>query len=84
MYIREPCFKLTFKSLLNAYFMLIEHLPGHLVCSGGITHYASLRLSETILQALGRWSSSAWKIYIHDHPAVRAAQQLVVQNKTST
>ena len=44
--------------------------------TGGATFYASLGLDESIIQSLGRWSSSAWKIYLHDHPAVRAAQQL--------
>jgi len=44
--------------------------------AGGATFYASLGLNESIIQSLGRWSSSAWKIYLRDHPAVQAAQQL--------
>jgi hypothetical protein len=34
-----------------------------------------LGLSESVIQAIGRWSSSAWKIYIRDNPTVRAEQQ---------
>ena len=44
----------------------------------GATFYASPGLNESIIQSLGRWSSSAWKIYLRDHPAVRAAQQLAL------
>ena len=38
--------------------------------------YASLGLSEDVIQAIGHWSSQAWKIYIRDNPTVRAEQQL--------
>ena len=31
---------------------------------------------EDIIQALGRWSSKAWKIYIWDNPSIRAELQL--------
>jgi hypothetical protein len=44
--------------------------------AGGATYYASLGLSDSIIQALGRWSLSAWKIYIRDNPTIRAEQQL--------
>lgn len=49
---------------------------GHSLRAGGATYYAALGLSESIIMALGRWSSSAWKIYIRDNPCVRAALQL--------
>ena len=49
---------------------------GHSLRAGGATFYASLGLSESIIMALGRWSSEAWKIYIRDNPGVRAAIQL--------
>ena len=49
---------------------------GHSARAGGATFYASLGLSESIIMALGRWSSEAWKIYIRDNPSVRAALQL--------
>lgn len=44
--------------------------------AGGATFYASLGLSEDVIQALGRWSSKAWKDYIRDNPSVRAELQL--------
>ncbi|KAF5335864.1 hypothetical protein D9758_016688 [Tetrapyrgos nigripes] len=49
---------------------------GHSVRAGGATYYASLTLSESIIQALGRWSSDAWCIYIRDHATVWAEIQL--------
>ena len=51
---------------------------GHSPHAGGATYYAALGLSESIIMALGHWSSKAWKIYIHDNPSVRhgAALQL--------
>ena len=49
---------------------------GHSARAGGATFYASLGLSESVIMALGRWSSEAWKIYIRDNPGVRAALQL--------
>ena len=52
----------------------------HSVRAGGATFYAGLGVSEAVMQALGRWSSSAWTIYIRDNPAVRAAQELAGRN----
>ena len=49
---------------------------GHSLRAGGATFYASLGLSESVIMALGRWSSVAWKIYIRDNPCIRAALQL--------
>ena len=49
---------------------------GHSPRAGGATYYASLGLSESVIMALGRWSSEAWKIYIRDNPCIRAALQL--------
>ncbi|KAF5369108.1 hypothetical protein D9615_010430 [Tricholomella constricta] len=49
---------------------------GHSPRAGGATFYAGLGLSEDVIQALGRWSSSAWKIYVRENPAVRAELQL--------
>jgi hypothetical protein len=54
---------------------------GHSLRAGGATFYASLSLSESVIMALGRWSSQAWKIYIRDNPSVRAALQLAAFNK---
>jgi hypothetical protein len=49
---------------------------GHSARAGGATYYAALGLSESVIMALGRWSSKAWTIYIRDNPCVRAALQL--------
>lgn len=48
----------------------------HSARAGGATFFASLGLSEDVIQGLGRWSSSTWKDYIRDNPAVRAELQL--------
>jgi hypothetical protein len=60
-------------------FTILNHsFRGHSPRAGGVTFYASLGLSEDIIQALGRWSSKAWKIYIRDNPTIRAELQLAV------
>jgi hypothetical protein len=56
--------------------LLSREFGGHSARAGGATFYASLGLSEDIIQAIGRWSSKAWKIYIRDNPTIRAEQQL--------
>ncbi|KAG5221505.1 RNase domain-containing protein [Salix suchowensis] len=53
-----------------------SRLGGHSARAGGATFYASLGLSEDIIQALGRWSSEAWKIYVRENPTIRAELQL--------
>lgn len=59
------------------FFKFLSHnFGGHSARAGGATYYASLGLSDSIIQALGRWSSTAWKIYIRDNPTIRAEQQL--------
>lgn len=57
---------------------------GHSLRAGGATHYASLGLSEDVIQALGRWSSKAWTIYIRDNPTVRAELQLASLRHSSS
>jgi len=61
----------------SKFFSVLDHLfGGHSARAGGATYYASLGLSEDVIQALGRWSSSAWKIYIRENPIIRAELQL--------
>ena len=61
----------------SKFFSLVDRsFGGHSLRAGGATYYASLGLSESVIMALGRWSSEAWKIYIRDNPCVRAAIQL--------
>lgn len=56
--------------------ILNRDFGGHSARTGGATFHASLGLSEDVIQAIGRWSSQAWKIYIRENPSVRAEQQL--------
>ena len=56
--------------------LLPNSYGAHSMCAGGATFYASLGLDELIIQSLGHWSSSVWKIYLCNHPTVQAAQQL--------
>ena len=59
------------------FFHFLPHdYGGHSARAGGATYFASLGLSASIIQAIGRWSSSAWEIYIRDNPTVRAEHQL--------
>ena len=81
-YITQALCQLLYKICQRA--SLPGHVPyiidrsfgGHSPRAGGATFYAGLGLSESIIMALGRWSSIAWKIYIRDNPCVRAALQL--------
>ncbi|KAJ7933645.1 hypothetical protein B0H13DRAFT_1592198, partial [Mycena leptocephala] len=50
--------------------VLSRDFGGHSPRAGSATFY----LSEDIIQALGRWSSQAWKIYIRENPSIRAEQ----------
>ncbi|KAF5376460.1 hypothetical protein D9615_008600 [Tricholomella constricta] len=56
--------------------VLSKDFGGHSMRAGGATFYAGLGLSEDVIMALGRWSSSAWKVYVRENPAVRAELQL--------
>lgn len=56
--------------------LLDRQFGGHSGRAGGATFCASLGLSEDVIQAIGRWSSKAWKLYIRDNPTIRAEIQL--------
>ena len=59
------------------FFAVLNHsFGGHSAWAGGATYYASLGLCKDIIQALGCWSSSAWKIYIRENPTIHAERQL--------
>jgi hypothetical protein len=61
----------------SKFFSLLDRsFGGHSPRAGGATFYSSLGLSEDIIQAIGRWTSQSWKIYIRDNPTVRAELQL--------
>lgn len=62
-----------------------KEFGGHSPRAGGATFLARLGVSEDVIQAIGRWSSEAWKIYIRDNPTVRAELQLAhLRAKSST
>ena len=61
---------------LKFFAVLDRRFGGHSPRTGYATFLASLGISESIIQAVGRWSSEAWKIYIRENPAIRVEQQL--------
>ena len=63
-------FKLKFFTILDCQY------GGHSLQTGYGTFLASLGVSETVIQVVGHWSSEAWKIYIHENPALIMEQQL--------
>jgi hypothetical protein len=59
------------------FFTLLDwQFGGHSAHAGGATFYASLGLTEDVIQALGHWSSQAWKDYIRDNLTIRVELQL--------
>jgi len=56
--------------------LLDSNFGGHSLHVGAATYYASLGLSESVIQALSHWSSQAWKIYICDYqPSMQSSAQ---------
>ncbi|KIJ92811.1 hypothetical protein K443DRAFT_135182 [Laccaria amethystina LaAM-08-1] len=53
------------------FFTLLDRdFGGHSPHVGAATYYASLGISASVIQALGCWSSQAWKIYICNNPTI--------------
>jgi hypothetical protein len=46
---------------------------GHSLRSGGATALAEAGVAPHIIQAIGRWASNAFQIYIQQHPVLLAA-----------
>jgi hypothetical protein len=61
---------------LKFFTVLDRRFGGHSARTGYATLLASLGVSESIIQAIGRWSSEAWKTYIRENPSIRVEQQL--------
>ena len=77
LFIREDGSHPTRSWFEKKFFAILDRsFGGHSPRAGGATFYANLGLSEDVIQALGRWSSKAWKLYIRDNPAIRAELQL--------
>ena len=49
------------------------HISGHSLRAGGATYFAGLGWPDDRIQALGRWSSDAFRVYIREHPVVMQA-----------
>jgi len=59
------------------FFTILDHsFGGQSAHAGGATFYASLGISEDMIQAIGHWASATWKIYLREHPTVYMEQQL--------
>ena len=77
LFLHEDGSQPTYSWFEAKFFSVLDHsFGGHSLRAGGATFYASLGLSEDIIQALGHWSSTAWKIYIRKNPIIRAELQL--------
>lgn len=50
-----------------------SNVSGHSLRAGGATALAAAGVPPHIIQAMGRWSSDTFQIYIRKHPAVLAA-----------
>lgn len=51
-------------------FNLDGDIGGQSMRAGGATALAQLGAPTYVIQAMGRWSSNAWRIYIRKHPAM--------------
>jgi hypothetical protein len=50
-----------------------DDVGGHSMRAGGATALAEARIPPDLIQAIGRWSSDAFRIYIRQHPVLLAA-----------
>lgn len=57
-----------------------EEIGGHSIRAGGATFLAQCGFSLDIIQALGRWSTDTFRIYIRQHPILLHAA--MTKNKT--
>lgn len=53
--------------------VLTGNISGHSMRAGGATHFAAIGWPDDRIQALGRWSSEAYRIYIRKNPVVLQA-----------
>lgn len=51
----------------------LQNVGGHSLRAGGATFFAAAGWPDDRIQALGRWSSDAFKIYIRKNPVVLQA-----------
>ncbi|KAF8591603.1 hypothetical protein K439DRAFT_1626974 [Ramaria rubella] len=60
-----------FVSRLHA--ILDRDIGGHSIRSGGATALALAGVPDSVIQAMGRWSSETFRIYVHKHPVLLQA-----------
>lgn len=53
--------------------IFLRDIAGHSMRTGGATSLATAGVPPGTIQALGRWSSDAWLVYIRKHPALLSA-----------
>jgi hypothetical protein len=53
-------------------FITDKTISGHSLRAGGATFFAELGVPSHIIQALGRWASETFEVYIRTHPAILA------------
>jgi hypothetical protein len=60
-----------FLSRLRSFFP--SDVAGHSLRSGGATALAEAGVAPNVIQAMGRWASNTFQIYIRTHPTLLAA-----------
>ena len=50
--------------------ILGDDVAGHSLRSGGATDLAIAGVPDSAIQALGRWASDTWRIYVRKHPVI--------------
>jgi hypothetical protein len=72
----RACGSIPTRSWFLSHFLRHFHhdIGGHSLRAGGATALPEAGLPFQIIQALGRWSSDAFQIYIRRHPTLLAAQ----------
>ncbi|KAJ3473685.1 hypothetical protein NLI96_g12876 [Meripilus lineatus] len=53
--------------------VISDNVGGHSLRAGGATHFAACGWPDDRIQALGRWSSSQYRIYIRKNPVILQA-----------
>ncbi|RDX48895.1 hypothetical protein OH76DRAFT_638510 [Lentinus brumalis] len=56
---------------------------GHSMRAGGATALALAGVPGSLIQATGRWSSSAWELYVRKHPVLMHALTLAKQRSST-
>ena len=55
---------------LSKTFLPSANISGHSMRSGGATALAVAGVPASQIQAIGRWSSDSWQVYVRKHPVI--------------